>query len=271
MRASLFLAGRRCAALALLGPLALLIAWPLSVQAAPLTLTLDGRFTVTNNATDAASQGFAALVGLTGWNNSQSTTMSVEVDFQDTLTQEVLNPLQSRFFHDEVEALRIRIGNLTLSSTGLTAASRIEFPLRDPADGPSLLDGDPFGGLVLQQNWFRPTGSSAWQSPGASEAVSANGLFTYAFVNWQGFGGTPPAVQFRALTLADTIAANPTGRFTQSSWRVSTRSTDSASPPPEPGTPSEPTAPAQVPEPSGLALASLAALMAWRRGRRLNC
>lgn len=234
---------------------ALLLCAATAAAAAPMALFVDGTFSATSTST-ASHAEFAKLVwGPSGvWTNGASAALSFEIDFDDTLSSTAFNTTQSSFAMESITALRVRLGGVVLQTTGLTAASKIDFGLRDNSDPPDLLAGDGFA-LLLQQAWSRDA-SGAYALPGASEAVSGNGLYSYSFSALQSLGGAP-ALEIRALKTADDKLAggNPTGRFLQTGWHVQARAA-------EPGN--------SVPEPGSALLAGLALLAAAAAGRRVR-
>lgn len=220
-----------------------------AATAAPMTLFVDGMFSATSTNT-ASHAEFAKLVwGTAGvWSNGASAAARFEIDFDDTLTATPFNSTQSMFALETITGLRLQLGNVTLSSSGLAAASKIDFGLRDNDDVPDLLSGDGFA-LLMQQAWTRDS-AGAYTLPGATEAVSGNGLYSYSFSALQATGGSP-ALEIRALKTADDKLAggNPTGRFVQSGWHVAAAG-DGGS----------------VPEPGSLLLVALALALAAAAG-----
>lgn len=229
----------------------------LPAQAAPMTLHINGLYTATNSqatVNSAAANALAQSVnGTNSWNQLRDISISLALDFDDTLTQTHPSSNVWNWSYDSVSALRIQLGNAhfaTEAAAGTSLGSvRVGATATDTAPA---LTADLL--LNLSQPWSRSGSPQAYSFAGATPQVSGGGLYEHYFrTAFDQHTGNRVIDFWGILASTDGLSGGtPTGRWRLTDFEVTPLDTGPVS---------------SVPEPSVLSLLvlGLAALMTLRR------
>lgn len=213
----------------------------LPAQAAPMTLHINGLYTATNSQAtlnSAAANALAQSVnGTSSWNQLRDISLSLALDFDDTLTQTHPSSNVWNWSYDSISALRIQLGNAHFATEAAAGASlgsvRVGATSTDTA--PVLNDGLL---LNLSQPWSRSGTPAAYSFPGATPQVSGGGLYEHYFRTAFDQNAGNRVLDFWGI-LASTDGLNgglPTGRWRLTDFEVTPQDTGPVSSVPEPST-----------------------------------
>jgi len=194
---------------------------PMQAGATAYTLHVDGKFNGLASAANWSNPVYAELGrlvnGSANWGSVWQEAMSIEIDFDDALTVTPVTAAQSFYSMSGLTALRLKLGNASFSTSGLTAGSKIDFGLRETP--PSFAAGDGFA-LALGQLRSRDS-NGAYTLQGTNPQLSGNGLYRYYFSANSDLG-SGPRLEIWTLRTADHKLAggNPVAAWSMNGYRV---------------------------------------------------